>query len=639
MKQLLQSSFVVLMLVVLSCLMVINTCQLNNLESQVLHTRKTVEEMARGGGVAAPVVSKGSGAAAAGDSQEDEALADPANLLTRMPRKYVSAKTVAPGGTLRRQEGQDPPGMNLYASNNAADLSEFANYMGNTLASRHIDNPDKWKPDLAVKITSPDDGLTFNVTLRKGVMWHKPAVDFATGRYNWLKGDHEVTSDDFAFALDIIANPQVSGAGVSAMRGYFEFFDKYEVVNKYEFRARFKKKLFTNREQIFGILPMPRWLYMFDEDGNKFDAATWGLKQNEHWFNQRFIGTGPYQFKEWIPGVRIVMDRNEHYFGERPAFDRVLTMIVKDQNAWPRRLRAKDLDYTHLQPEQYRTEVLEAKGRILGQQGIKMARHKELGFFFIGWNQESPFFADKRVRQAMTMALDRELIVKNVFNGLGTVSTGPFSSESPCYDSAVKMWPFSLKAASVKLDEAGWRDTDGDGVRDKLVAGKKKSFEFSLMTYGSSNEWTTLASIYREALLQLGVKMVPRPLEWSTLLKKMDEKEFDAYSGGWALEWDTDLMQIWHSKEADRPKSSNRVGFRNKEADRIAEALRSEFAPAKRTELCHQFHRLIHDEQPYSFIYERIRPVLYWDHMNDLEFSPIRPHRDVRMFSFKEARP
>lgn len=638
MKQLLQSSFVVLMLVVLTCLAVVNTCQLNNLETQVLQVRKAVEEAGKTGGHAQSAAGRTDDAVTS-DAEEAAALAEPNNILKRENRKKVTAAQVAWGGTLRRQEGQDPPGFNRYASNNAADLAEFVRYMGGYLAERHVDDPDKYAPRLAIKITTPDNGLTYDITLRKGVMWPVPAVDFSSGRYDWLKSDHEVTADDFAFALDIIANPQISG-GVSGLRNYFDAFKTYEIINKHQLRLNFKERLFTNLGTVLeDLLPMPRWLYMYDEDGRKFDNATWGLKFNEHWFNQKFIGVGPYKFVEWVPGVRIVMERNDRYFGERPAFDRVITLIVKDQTALPRRLRAKDLDYTHLQPEQYRTEVLEAKGPILGQKGIKLGRVRELGYFYLGWNMDSPMFSDKRVRQAMTMAMDRASIVKNVFSGLGSLTTGPIPSASPCYDKTIKPWPYDLKAAAAKLDEAGWKDSDGDGVRDKLVNGKRQSFEFRFVTYGSSNEWTTVASIYREALLQIGIKMNAQPLEWSTMLKKLDEREFDAYSAAWAVDWDTDLMQIWHSKEADRPKSSNRIGFRNKEADRLAEALRAAFDPKEREALCHQFHRLVHEEQPYTFIYERERPVLYWDYMNDLEFARVRPHKDVRLFSFKEARP
>jgi peptide/nickel transport system substrate-binding protein len=639
MKQLLQSGSVVIMLIVLTVLTVVNTCQLDSLEEKVLETRKALRELSQTGVAVRGAGTAGAGGAMTGDPEQAAALADPANILKPNPRPYVKATQVARGGTLRRQEGSDPPGMNIYLSNYTADLAEFTAYMQNTLATRQIEDPDLWMPELAIKVTTPDDGLTYEVTLRKGVMWYQPVVDWASGRFDWLKGEHEVTSDDFAFVFEVLRNPQVSGGGISAMRPYFEALDRWEVIDRYRFRVHFKQRIFTNLSSVLGLNPLPRWLFMYDQDGKKLDDATWGLKLNEHWYNQKMIGTGPYRFVEWVPGVRIVMERNERYWGEAPAFDKVLTLIIKDQDAWPRRLKAKDLDYTHLQPEQYRTVVLEAKGPVLGDQRLKRGRHSELSYFFVAWNQDTPYFSDKRVRQAMTMALDRERLVKNVFNGLGRLHTGPFAQDNPCYDRGIAPWPYDLKAAAAKLDEAGWRDTDGDGIRDKVVGGRKIPFEFSMITYGSSNEWSTVANIYREALLQIGVRMHPRPLEWSTMLKKMDEKEFGAYSGGWALSWDTDLMQVWHSKEADIPKSSNRIGFRNKEADRIAESLRKEFDPQKRVQLCHSFHALVHEEQPYSFIYQRDREVLYWDHMNELEFSQLYPHRNILLFSFREARP
>jgi ABC-type transport system substrate-binding protein len=477
------------------------------------------------------------------------------------------------------------------------------------------------------------------VHLRKGVLWHQPTVEWESGRYDWLRGDHELTSDDFIFSYDILKNPQVTGRA-SSSRNYFESFDRYEVIDRYTFKVFYKEKLYTNLPNtLLGLNPMPRWLYMFDEDGNKFDETTWGLKLNEHWYNQRFIGTGPYKFVEWTPGVKIQMVRNERYWGEPPAFDKVTMLVLKDQNAPPRRLRANDLDWTYLQPEQYRTDVLDAEGPLLGKEGIKEARQPTLGYFYIGWNMDLPMFSDKRVRQAMTMALDRETIVKNVFHGLGKTLSGPFARQSPCYDATIKSWPYDLDAAKKKLDEAGWKDTDGDGVRDKVINGEKVIFDFSFITYGSSTEYQTVANIYREALLEIGVRMSPRPLEWSTLLKKMDEKEFGAFSGGWVLGWDTDLMQLWHSKEADRPKSSNRVGFRNKRGDEIAEGLRREFDPGKRKKLCHEFHALLHEEQPYTFMYQRERPVLYWDYMNKPEFPLIWPWRDIRYMSFHRARP
>ncbi len=151
------------------------------------------------------------------------------------------------------------------------------------------------------------------------------------------------------------------------------------------------------------------------------------------------------------------------------------------------------------------------------------------------------------------MALNREKIVSNVFHGLGEVTSGPFAMQDDCYDSTIKPWPFDLKQARTLLEGAGWTDTDGDGIRDKVIDGQKVDFEFTFLIYGNSNEWVTLADVYREDLLSIGVKMVPSAVEWSTMLKRMADREFEVYSRARMLSMPVDLMQIWHSSEADKP--------------------------------------------------------------------------------------
>lgn len=648
MKSLLNSAFALVLLSGLFILTTFNTCQINQLESRLLESQALLHDLAKGGFVAGAGGhgAAGQGAHVAGtagafgsaeqQAAEREALADPTNLLKPNPRPLVDEPAANTDGTLRVRFGQDPPGLHPYTSTNAADVSELNRYVTNRLATRQKDNPDVWSPELAIKVTTPDNGLTFDITLRKGVMWHAPTVDWASKRYEWLRGDHELTSDDYAFVFDIIQNPQVSGR-VSSLRSYFESFAGYEIIDRYHFRVKFKEKLFTNFSTVLDLEPLPRWLYMFDEDGKQFEASTWGIKINSHWYNQKAIGVGPYAFVDWTPGVKIELARNERYWGEPPAFKRLLIKIIKDQNAWPRQLKTKELDMTSLQPEQYRTEVQEAKGPILGDPHIKMAMMPSLSYYYIGWNQDTPYFHDKRVRQAMTLALNRQKILANVFYGLGEISTGPFAQQSSCYDRSIAPWPFDLKEAANKLEQAGWKDTDGDGIRDKVIKGEKVPFEFTMLLYGSSNEWQTVANIFREDLLQIGVRLNPRALEWSTMLKKMEEREFDAYSGGWVLGWDVDLYQLWHSSEADRPQSSNRIGFRNKDADKVIESLRREFRIPERTALCHAFHKLAHDEQPYTFLFQRKAPVLYWDYLNTPEFSLDYPYLDLRYQSFRVA--
>ncbi len=646
MSRMAQSGFVAGGMALLVGLTVFNSCQLNNLETLAIDNQKKIDALTRGGGVAMQQpTATGGGSAAAVSTCKDT----PDNILRCPKGPRVTARNVVRGGTLRNKIGQDPRGLNPYVAN-GADVTEYNLYLNDYLAERDFDDPALFNPVLAESITSTDN-LTYRVKLREGVYWHLPSVDWDGGSYDWLKGDgpggrQEMTADDFIFVFDIVKNTQTSGR-VSALRNYFEPLSSYRQLDRYTFEVTFDEVLYTNRPILFELFPMPRWLYMYEEDGSRFDDATWGLKFNEHWYNQKGIGVGPYQFVEWESGVKLEFEANPYYWGtshgEGPVFDRILQPVVKDQQAWVRKLKSGELDITQIQPEQYRTEVKaiqEAGGSVyLDDERIKYISHDTLGYFYLGWNADRPQFGDKRVRQALTMALNREGLVENIFHGLGTVTSGPFGQQQPCYDQSIQPWPFDLEAAKAKLEEAGWTDTDGDGIRDKVIDGEKVPFSFTFLIYGSSTEWETLANVYREDLLSIGVLMTPSAVEWSTMLKKMDEREFDVYSGAWVLGWDTDLMQLWHSDEADREQSSNRIGFRNPEADRIAEALRKEMDEDKRTELCHEFHALVHEEQPYTFIYQRRRPVLYWDHMNTPSFNKVWPYRDLRRFSFQSESP
>ncbi len=639
MSSLARSTLALLCLVGLVIAAILHTFQLDRIERQVLENGQALKELReKGVAVSGTVAATGQRAGASVDAtvfseEEAEALADPDNILKPHRRTLRGDVQWVQGGTLDTITGSDPRGLNLYIAN-GADVSRYHRFINNRLAMRHVDDLDVWGPELAIKVTTPDDGLTYYVTLRKGVLWHPPVVDWESGRYDWLKGEHELTADDYLFVFDAIQNPQVAGR-VSSLRNYFEALDHVEKVDRYTFKVVFKERLFTNLATILDLEPMPAWLFRYDEDGTRFDDATWGLKLNEHWYNQRGFGTGPYRFVSWEPGVQLVLEANPDYWGEPPAFDRVVFHVIKDQASWPRRVKTGEIDITHIQPEQYRSEILDAKGPPLGNPHVKVTRYPTTTYFYFGWNHDTPYFSDKRVRQAMTMALDRQGLIDNVFHGLGKLTTGPFPQQSPCYDPTIEPWPYDLDAAAARLDEAGWVDTDGDGIRQKVIDGQDTPFDFTLVIYGSSTEYATIANVYREALLKIGVRMTPVAVEWSTMLKKMDDREFDGYTGAWVTGWDADLMQIWHSKEADRPKSSNRIGFRNPEADRIAEALRRTFDPKKRQELCHAFHRLVHEEQPYTFFYQRERAVVYLDHLNEPEFSLDWPYEDIRRWSFR----
>ena len=163
---------------------------------------------------------------------------------------------------------------------------------------------------------------------------------------------------------------------------------------------------------------------------------------------------------------------------------------------------------------------------------------------------------------------------------------------------------------------------------DQVIEGKRTAFEFSLLLYAGSPEWSALANIFKEDLLKVGVKLTVASVEWSVMQKRMDEKSFDAYTGGWLVDFESDPYQTWHSSQADAAKGSNKVSFRNKEADQIIEKLRETFAPEARQELFRRLHRILHDEQPYAFFMYQKGVYCWRSEVKNVVFAKDRPITD-----------
>ncbi len=533
----------------------------------------------------------------------------------------------------------DPKGFNWMVEN-AADLTGLViNYTDTALAERNKwTDPGKWHGSVACRVEITDDYKEYTFYLRRGIKWHTPAgVDLSQPKFAWLKGDHELTAHDFEFTFDMMMNPQVENG---FLKNYYEDLESWKAVDDYTFVLRWKKKTYNSISFSLGAWALPKFLYAYSEAGEALPKETIGLRFNQHWYNNKgYVGVGPYRFVSYRPGQSIELERNDDYFGLRPAIQRVVYPIYNDPNQTVLRMKAKELDFAGLQPGQYREEVLQWEKRpksewpknspfLNGEISCEVV--PEASYFFIGWNADRPLFADARVRTAMTLALRRQEIVDRVFAGLGEVASGPFLPESGNLNPNVDPLHFDLDRARQLLSDAGWTDSDGDGLLDKVINGKKVPFSFTLLIYGSSPEYAAMSNIFKDDLLKLGVKLEVDAAEWSLMQKKMDEKQFDAFSGGWALPWESDPYQIWHSSQADTPKGSNRVGFRNPQADALIEKLRETFDQDERKQLLREIHTIIYEEQAYTFLFRRKRPYCWRSTVHNVVFAKDRPADDLR---------
>ncbi len=455
----------------------------------------------------------------------------------------------------------DPPTLNPLLATDTTS-SSVTGYIYESLLERDNETLEI-VPRLAERWEVSDDHLQYTFWLREGVRW---------------QDGEPLTVDDVLFTFAKIRDPK---ADTARLRNYFRDVTKIERVGDRAVRFTYAYPYFKALEVCGGATILPKHIF---DDGEDF---------NTHPANRHPIGTGPFRFAGWKTGRRIELARFDGYWGERPAISGVTFKIVPDLLVSFQLLKKGAIDLSTVQPIQW---VRQTDSDAFKQKFEKY-RYYLPNYSFIGWNLRRPFFADRRVRRAMTMLVDRERILKHVLFGQGEVVTSNFYPFGPYYDHDIEVYPFDPEKAKRLLDQAGWIDRDGDGWRDK----DGRPFRFSLIVPAGIPFSRSLGIFLREELRQVGIDFSVRQLEWASMLKLMGERNFDAVVLGWATALEPDPYQVWHSSQAE--KGSNFVGFEDARVDAIIEEARREFDPERRKVLYREFQRIVHEEQPYTFLF------------------------------------
>ncbi len=300
----------------------------------------------------------------------------------------------------------------------------------------------------------------------------------------------KITADDVIFSYQTIINPGVDAQGLA---NYY-----YPVREVIKIDSRTIK--FTLREPYFkgveicGQMPiLPKHIYKFIEPG-EFNGRRSGP-----------VGSGPYIFERWDVGREIVLRRNENYWGQKPALSKIVFRVITNELGAIQSLRGHEIDFMAPSCEQF-AELSDDK-EFTGDFNCLSYWNPGVGYSYIGWNAKTVFFNDRRVRLAMTQLIDREMIIKHLTKGLGRIVTGPFYIFSKQYDSSIEPWPYDTARAKELLDEAGWIDRDGDGIRDK----EGRSFRFKFMVVSGYQEWEQLARLLKDGMAKAGVDLIVEP--------------------------------------------------------------------------------------------------------------------------------
>ncbi len=463
-----------------------------------------------------------------------------------------------------------------------------------------------------------EDHLTYTFTIRDGVRWHD-------GR--------PFSAEDVLFSAKATMLPLVDSAPT---RSYFGELNNVEIVDGRKVRFSFTKPNFMNVVSLGSTFPIAA-KHVFDPNGlldgmsykdiigpkgrTDANARKFAEEFNKHPANRVPVGTGPFKFERWDTGKELVVVRNDDYWGPKAYLDKIVYRFIQDYTAALAALKSGDIDFNpRLLPIQYAQQTT-------GQQfeaQFSRGTYAIPSYYYIGWNMERPYFQDKRVRQALTMLVDVPQIIETLRFGLAKRTLTHFNPSSNDYNTSLKPYPYDPKRAAELLDEAGWKDTNGDGVRDK----DGMPFRFEMLA-SSNSTLIQLLPILKEQLRKVGIDMTERQLEFTVYVENLKDHHFDAALGGWSADLISDPYQLWHSSSASN-RGSNYVSFKNAESDRLIEEARLEFDAEKRKQLYWKWQEILYDEQPYTFIFVPEESAAWQKRFQNVTWYPARPGYDLR---------
>ena len=309
-------------------------------------------------------------------------------------------------------------------------------------------------------------------------------------------------------------------------------------------------------------------------------------------YNRKPVGTGPFTFKEWKTGSYIRLDRNEHYHRHPAYIKSIIFRIIPNANTQLVALRKGEIDMADIPPASF--------ARFTHVKGLNLFISEQLQYIYLGYNLANTHFKDKKVRQALAYAVDKPRMVKALFKGLATPAYAPAAPASWAYSEKVPTFPFDPTKAIQILTREGY-EKGPNGILQK----NGKPFEFTILVNQGNNDRERAAVVIQDYLKKIGVDAKIQVLEWSAMLRKINEmkdpKDFDAVLIGWSLGIDPDGYSLWHSSEY--PKGFNFIRYRNPEVDKLMVTGRRELDQAKRKLIYRKAFELIADDQPYLFLW------------------------------------
>jgi len=495
-------------------------------------------------------------------------------LLAALGCRREPAARPAPPPAGPRQRGQvivatfaDVTTFNDYQSAGEVTESEIIDLLYPTLMVEQPDyrlHPPSFAPRLATSWEFSPDGRTLTFHLRPDARWSDGVP---------------ITADDVLFTFTAQKDPRVGWTDMELK----DFIKDVQIVDPLTVRFVFSR-----------VYP---YQLMDANDGHIVPAHAFGKIPFERWrtadFEPSLVTGGPFRLAGHTPQQTIILERDPRYWGTpRPYLNRLVFRVLPEIGSQLGQLLAGEVQLVPVVPP------AEA-ARIQGSPDLRLVEFPSRTYGLVFWNNRNKLFADRPVRRALSLAINRKALVDTLFQGHARLSNGPVLSSMWAYNDTLPQLPYDPKLARELFAQAGWRPAGSDGA---LRRGGK-GFAFDLLYPAGNTMRQQMALLIQADLARLGVRVRPVQVEFTSLIARLESGDYEAVIWAWTEATKVDLTALWGTP-GETEGTDNYLGYSNPDLDRLIAAAREETDVAKAKALLDRAQALIVDDQPVTFLYE-----------------------------------
>lgn len=454
-------------------------------------------------------------------------------------------------------------------------------------------------PVLAESVTWEADSNSVLITIKKGSKW---------------QNGKELVAEDIVFSFDLYSDKDVQSRFYGSFNNFYLNDDlsinlekTFEILNPYKVRINFLHNRNVSCYD-FDLPILPK--YIFEKiPRNRLSTST----------DIKIVGgTGPYKVKEFKNDQFIKLVSSQQSLLYKPNQpDQIIFRIIPDYTTRFFQFKNEEVDIIE-GVNQNDVSKLESSDKFI----VKSRKGREYDYLGFKWknqkNDEKNFFDTQNVRKALTMAIDRESILKEYLHNKGEVMTSPIS---PIFSSVVDKDIVSIKhnteKAKLLLELDGWKDSNKDGLLDKN--GKQFSFQLFFPTGNSFREYTAVR--IKNNFRAIGIDVELKALEPAVFFDKMFNNELEAWIAGWSVPIPLSLKSYWHSDP--NIAQGNVYQYANVRVDEILNELDYRLPSIKRKELLKEFQNLICNDHPSIFLFWIDQIVVINSRINNVTVSPL----------------